>query len=338
MIKKKHMLIFILTVAVAVTLLLGGNAIAKRNMEFVAIATGGTGGVYYPLGGALAQIISNKVEGVSASAQSGNASVANSNLIAKGAVETGFVQNNVCDQAYNGTGPWKGRALKNLRVISSLYPETIQILARKESNIKTIPDCKNKKVAVGDRGSGTEIDTRNILKYHGMNYDDIQEIFVDYSVAAQRIKDDQADMLFKTAGYPTSAIIDMTMTKDINFVSLTDEAIAAIIKEYPFYVATTIPANTYKGQDYPVKTISMMALWVTNAETSEELVYNMTKALYEKTALLYRKNKEKESGADILAKVHNQGKQITLETALEGVTTPLHPGAEKFYREVGLIK
>ena len=334
---EKKMLSLVTAGIFVATVAFGSTAFARK-MEFVAIATGGTGGVYYPLGGALAQVVSNKVDGVSASAQSGNASVANCNLVSKNDVETALVQNNVSDQAYKGEGPWKGRALKNLRAISSLYPETIQILARAETGIRTIPDCKGKKIAVGDRGSGTEIDTRNILKFHDMTYKDIKAIYVDYSVAAQRIKDDQADMLFKTAGFPTSAIIDMTMTKDLNFVALTDSAIAKLCKQFPFYTPMTIPAGTYKGQDYDVKTISMMAIWVTNEQASEELVYKMTKALYDKTALLYRKNKDQESGADILAKVHTQGKNVTLDTALVGITIPLHPGAEKYYKEVGLIK
>lgn len=335
--KKHRKLLIVLTLVTSISLLFGGPAVAKK-VEFVAIVTGGTGGVYYPLGGALAQVISNKIPDVSASAQSGNASVANCNIVAKGDAETAFVQNNVADSAYNGTGPWEGRPLKNLRAIASLYPETIQIVARAETGIKTIADVKGKRIAVGDKGSGTEFDTKNILASHGITYDMITPDYVDYDVAASRLKDDQDDMLFKTAGFPASAIIDLTMSKKTNFVSLAPEAVKKLTEKFPFYVAMTIPANTYKGQTEPVQTIAMMAIWVTHDKVSEELVYEMTKVLYEKTPLLYRKGKEKMSGAEILAQVHQQGKDITLDTALAGITIPFHAGAEKYYKEKGLMK
>ena len=335
--KKSKVLVLMLALVLSLSLLFGGSADARK-VDFVAIVTGGTGGVYYPLGGALAQIISNKVANVSASAQSGNASVANCNIVAKEDAETAFVQNNVADSAYNGIGPWKGRALKNLRAIASLYPETIQIVARAETGIKTIADIKGKRIAVGDKGSGTEFDTRNILTSHGITYDMIKPDYVDYSVAASRLKDDQDDMLFKTAGFPTSAIIDLTMSKKTNFVSLSPEAVKKLTAKFPFYVSMIIPANTYKGQTEPVQTIAMMAMWITHEKVSEELVYEMTKVLYEKTPLLYRAKKDLESGAEILAKVHQQGKNVTLDSALDGITIPFHVGAEKYYKEKGLMK
>lgn len=333
---KKSSVVWILAMMLTLTLASGGSSLAKQ-MTFLSIATGGTGGVYYPIGGALAQAISNKVEGVSATAQSGNASVSNCNLVARGDAETAFVQNNVADEAFNGRGSFQGRPLKNLRVIAALFPETIQIVARKASNIRTIADVKNKIVAVGDKGSGTEVDTRNILSVHNLSYNDIKPLYVDYSVAAQRLQDDQGDLLFKTAGFPTSAIIELMTGKECNFVQLDPEATKSLCAKFPFYVPITIPANTYKGQTEPVNTVAMMALWVTSSEVSEEMVYKITKALWSKDPLVYG-GKSQESGADILAKVHEQGKNITLQTALSGVTIPLHPGAEKFYKEIGLKK
>jgi len=334
--KKSRALFWIFAIMFTLTLASGGSSMAKQ-MTFLAIATGGTGGVYYPIGGALAQAISNKVEGVSATAQSGNASVSNCNLVARGDAETAFVQNNIADEAYNGRGSFEGRPLKSLRVIAALFPETIQIVARKESNIKTMADVKGKIVAVGDKGSGTEVDTRNILSVHNLTYNDIKPLYVDYSVAAQRLQDDQGDMLFKTAGYPTSAIIELMTGKECNFVSIDPEALKKLCAKFPFYVPITIPANTYKGQSAPVNTVAMMALWVTSSDVDAELVYKITKALWSKDALVYG-GKSQESGADILAKVHDQGKNITLQTALSGVTIPLHPGAEKYYKEIGVKK
>ena len=334
--KNSRALFWVVAILFTLTLAFTGSSAAKQ-MTFLAIATGGTGGVYYPIGGALAQAISNKVEGVSATAQSGNASVSNCNLVARGDVETAFVQNNVADEAYNGKGSFQGRPLQKLRVIAALFPETIQIVARKESNIKTMADVKGKIVAVGDKGSGTEVDTRNILWAYNYTYDDIKPLYVDYSVAAQRLQDDQGDLLFKTAGYPTSAIIELMTGKACNFVTLDPAAVKKLCAKFPFYVPMTIPANTYKGQTEPVNTVAMMALWVTSSDVDEGMIYKITKALWSKDPLVYG-GKSQESAADILAKVHEQGKNITLKTALEGVTIPLHPGAEKYYKEAGLIK
>ncbi len=334
--KHTKFVVMALTAVLLVPLLSAGASAADK--RFVAIATGGTGGVYYPLGGALAQIISNKVPNVAATAQSGNASAANVNLISRKEVETAFVQNNVAHQAYHGQGKYKGRTIKNIRAIASLYPEFIQIVASKESGIKYVTDFKGKVIGVGDRGSGTEIDASNILTAHGLTYKDIKPDFVGFSVGAQRIKDNQDHAVFITAGVPTAAVIDMTTSKPCNLVSLTPEAVQQLTTDFPYYVGKKIPAGTYSGQTEDVQGIAMMALWVVGEEVSEDLVYEMTKALWTKTPLLHRKKKEELSGAEILAKVHSQGKSITLDTALDGVTIPLHPGAEKFYKEAGLIK
>ena len=333
---KRNWMLWMFAAIITLTFAVASGVTAKQ-MTFLAISTGGTGGVYYPIGGALAQAISNKVEGVSATAQSGNASVSNCNLVARGDAETAFVQNNVADEAYKGEGSFAGRPLKNLRVIAALFPETIQLVARKDAKIKTVTDAKGKIIAVGDKGSGTEVDTRNILSVHDLTYNDIKALYVDYSVAAQRLQDDQGDMLFKTAGYPTSAIIELMTGKDCNFVSLEPAAIKRLCEKWPFYVPMTIPANTYKGQTEPVNTVAMMALWVTSSDVPDDLIYKITKALWSKDPLVYG-GKSQESGAEILAKVHDQGKNITLENALKGITIPLHAGAEKYYKEAGVVK
>lgn len=325
---KKLGLHWIAPVIAVLALAVAGGAFAAGETKFLAIATGGTGGTYYPLGGALAQVLSERA-GISATAQSGNASVANCNLIARGDVETAFVQNNVADDAYNGRGAFNGRPLANLRVLAALYPETVQVVARKVANVKNLKDAKGKIIAVGDKGSGTEVDTRNILELHGLTYNDIKPLYVNFSVAAQRLQDDQGDVLFTTAGVPTSSIIELMTGKECNFVNLDAEAVKQLCAKFPFYVPMTIPAGTYKGQTEPVNTVAMMALWITNDKMDNDLAYRITKALW-------AKGDKGDSGADALAKIHDQGKNIRLETALKGVTIPLHPGAEKFYKEAGV--
>lgn len=327
----KRELARIVLVSAVLLLLIGDRARAAESPIPLAISTGGTGGTYYPLGATLAQAISEKGEGISATAQSGNASVANCNLIARGDVETAFVQNNIADDAYNGRGAFEGHAVTNLRAIAALYPETVQVVARKAANVKNLSEAKGKIIAVGDKGSGTEIDTRNILLLHNLSYGDIKPLYVGFSVASQRLQDNQGDVLFTTAGYPTSSIIELTTGKECNFVNLDPEAVKKLCGKFPFYVPITIPANTYNGQTEPVNSVATMALWVTRSNLDDDVVYKIAKALW-------AKGNKGESGADVLARIHDQGKNIKLESALNGVTIPLHPGAEKFYREMGLIK
>jgi len=320
-----------ISVVSALIFLIAGGVIEAGNLKSLSISTGGTGGTYYPLGAALAKAISETGDGISATAQSGNASVANCNLLARGDVETAFVQNNVADDAYNGRGVFEGHAVSDLRVIAALYPETVQVVARKAANVRILTEAKGKIIAVGDKGSGTEVDTRNILFLHNLSYDDIRPLYVSFSVAAQRLHDNQGDVLFTTAGYPTSSIMELMAGKECNFVSLDSEAVKKLCAKFPFYVPITIPGNTYNGQTEPVNSVATMALWLTYSGLDEDMVYRVTKALW-------AKGTKGESGADVLARIHDQGKNIRLETALNGVTIPLHPGAETFYREAGLIK
>lgn len=313
-----------------------GSALAQKK-RFFGIATGGIGGVYYPLGGALAQSLTNKIPDMIVTAQTGNASVANVNLIARGEVESGIAQNNVALAAFRGDKEsWKTPQVKDLRAIASLYPETVHMVALKKSGIKTMYDFKGKRIIVGDKGSGTDFDSRRILEGIGLTYKDIQPIYVYYAAAVQRMQDEQADVVFWTAGVPISCIIEIATTKDVVFISFPDKAIKKIQAKYPYYAKVSMPANSYPKQPQPVSTIAMMALWVTRTEVNEQDIYDVTYNLWEKTPLIYRKKKEKASGAEVMAKVHEQGKNVRLENALLGVTVPLHKGALKYYKEKGI--
>ena len=341
MLKKKNVVLFIVLFVAMSMVLISPAAAAKKS--FFAIATGGTGGTYYPLGGVLAQALSNKLPNVIVTAQSGNASVANCNLIRSHQIESAFVQNNVAYYAYNGVEQFDGKPVKNLRAIASLYPETIQIIAREGAGIKCAEDMKGKKLVPGDRGSGTEVDCLAVLTGLGLTYKDFDNVdWLGFSGAGQRLKDRQADVAFITAGWPTAAITELATTSDITLVPLKDKTIAKIIKAHPFYAKVVIPAGTYKGVDKDTPTITTMAQWVVDAAVPEEMVYELTKALWDKGAFVLRKKGGKAaaapSGAEIMAKAHAKGKDVTLNTALDGVAIPLHPGAKKFYREKGLIK
>ena len=322
MLRNKKNLILVLIIIMVMGIISMGFA-AER--QFVAIATGGTGGTYYPLGGALAQMISNNVEGVIVTAQSGNASVANCNLISRGQIETAFSQANTTYWCYSATGILVGtQPITNLRGIASLYPETIHIVATKASGIKTIEDLKGKKVGVGAPNSGTAADAEIILNAHGITFDDIKADFLSFNEVAQRLIDGQIDAGFTTAGFPTSSIINIATKRNIVLIPISAEKIKELTEAIPYYGATVIPGGLYKGVDEDVPALATPALWICDAKLSPTLVYKMTKALWEHR--------------DVLEKVHSQGKNITLETAIDGIGIPLHPGAELYYKEVGLIK
>ena len=321
--KKRAFLV--VSIVLALTLVLAGTSIAQQKKFFV-ISTGGTGGTYYPLGGILAQALSQAVPEVVVTSQAGNASVANCNLIRDKQVESAFVQSNVAYNAYNGLEQFKDKPAKNLRFIASLYPETIQIVARADSKIRTVKDIKGKRLVPGDRGSGTEVDTLNILGAYGYTYKDFSSVdWLSFSGGAQRLQDKQADVTFTTAGWPTAAITELAISTNIVLVPIDEAKIKDITKKYPFYSRIIIPKATYKGQEKDVPTITTMAQWVVGAEVPDEVVYKLTKALWE-------------NGAKKMAEAHSQGKNVQPKTALAGMGIPLHPGAEKFYKEAGLIK
>jgi TRAP transporter TAXI family solute receptor len=334
-------LLVILMLVLAASLVAAPSCMAAK--QFFAIATGGTGGTYYPLGGVLAQALTTKVPDVIVTAQSGNASTANLNLIRSHSIESAFVQNNTAYQAYNGTDQFEGNPVKNVRGIASLYPEVIQIVVRKEAGIKTIQDLKGKSVIPGDRGSGTAVDAENILKQAGMSFDDFGSLdWLSFAGISQRMQDNQADVGFITAGIPTSSVMELVSSTPVTLLSLDDALIKKITAAYPFYAKVTIPADTYAGQTAPVDTVAVMAQWVCDADVSEELIYTLTKALWEPGFHVLRKKdgqpEPAPAGAEIMAQAHAKGKDVTLATALSGMAIPLHPGAERYYREKGLIK
>lgn len=311
--------------------------------RFFAIATGGTGGTYYPLGGVLAQALTTKVKDVIITAQSGNASTANLNLIRSNSIESAFVQNNTAYQAYHGADHFKNRPVKNVRGIASLYPEVVQIVTRKAAGISSVYDLKGKSVIPGDRGSGTAVDASNVVTTAGMSFNDFGDLdWLSFAGISQRMQDNQADAGFITAGIPTSSVMELVSSTPIKILSLDNRLIQKIIKVYPFYAKVVIPAETYANQTKPVTTVAVMAQWVCSAEMDEDLIYTLTKELWEPGFHVLRRKNGKPApsaaGSDIMAKAHAKGKDVTLATALDGMAIPLHPGAARYYREKGMIK
>ena len=299
-------------------------ATASSAATYLSIATGGTSGTYYAVGGALASVVT-KGGKIQCTAETGNASVANANLIATKGIEIAFVQNDITHWAYNGELMFQGKPLKNIRTVASLYPENVQVVVAKDAGIKNISDLKGKRVGVGAPGSGVEGDVQAIFKLAGLTYKDLKKAdFLDFAAVTSRFKDNQIDAGFVVAGFPTASIMDLTTTKDVDLLNFDDAFLAKLHKAYPFFVPSTIPAKTYKGIDKDTKTPAVMAILITNDSVPADQIYDFLTAMFDNLK-------------DIAA-VHAKGKEITLKGALDGLTAPLHPGAEKFYKEKGLIK
>ncbi len=291
--------------------------------ERLTMGTGGTAGVYYPLGGAMAQLITNKNPTIDVSAQSTGATGENLRLTEVRDIDHAIVQNDLTHAAFNGLAPFNSK-LGNLRAIARLYPEYLHVVATTESGIKSVGDFKDKRVSVGARGSGNEANCRQIFDFYGLNYDNIKPIFLPYGETADMFKDRQIDAFVFTIGTPNPAIQDITTMQTIQFVPVDGKERDAIVAKFPYFAKDAIPAKSYKGQTEPVETISVQAMLIVNQELSDDTVYAITKTLFE--------------NLPELKVAHHKAAEFDLKRALDGVTIPVHPGAERYYREQGVIK
>ncbi|MHB8916377.1 MAG: TAXI family TRAP transporter solute-binding subunit [Desulfocucumaceae bacterium] len=290
------------------------------------LATGTTSGVYYVLGNGMAQMWNSKVAGVRATAQATEASVQNMNLLQKKEADVGFSMNQVVGNAYEGKDKFQGRANKDLRVMTGLYPNIVQIVVPAKANIKSIKDFEGKRFVPGAAGSGTEVSCREIFALYGLDYMNKKNLkgdFVGFTEAVELIKNGQSDGAFISAGVPNSAIMDLSNSASVKLLSLEKDMVDKICKEMPWYYPTVIKANTYKGQTEDVLTVSQGNLLVTRADLPDDLVYQLTKAIYDN---------QKD-----LVNSHSAAKDINKENALKGLMgVPVHPGAAKYFKEIGL--
>nr|WP_235633442.1 TAXI family TRAP transporter solute-binding subunit [Aquibium oceanicum] len=318
--------------------LVAGSSVQAQEPQFFRIGTGGTAGTYYPIGGLIANAISNPpgsrpcedggscgVPGLIATALSANGSVANVNAIAGGTLESGFSQSDVATWAQTGTGIWQDReAVTKLRAIANLYPETIHLVASAESGIKSVADLAGKRVSLDEPGSGTLVDARIILEAYGLSEDDVEAAFLKPDQAAERMRDGAMDAFFFVGGFPAGAIAELASQEDITLVPISGSEAEGVIGKYTFFAENTVPGGTYEGVDEDTTTLSVGAQWITSADQPDDLIYNVTAALWN------------DNTRKLLDAGHQKGKQITLETALDGVGIPLHPGAARFYEEKGM--
>lgn len=291
--------------------------------QFINILTAGTGGIYYPLGGALSNIFAAKIPGTRPSVQATKGSVENLNILQQGRGEIAFTLGDTLALAWAGSedAGFKSK-LDKLRGIAAIYPNYIQIVASKESGIKTLTDLKGKRVSVGAAKSGTELNARKLLAAAGITYKDLAKVeYLPFEESVDLMRNRQLDATLQSAGLGVPALRNFANAFSVIVVEV---PAAAVAKAGAPYTKGVIPKDTYKGQDADVQTATIPNYLVTRADLPVDLIYNMTKAVFESTAEL--------------AAAHSAAAGINLQRALDGMPVTLHPGAAKYFKEKGLVK
>ena len=325
----------------AAAVLIAGTAMAQ-SPTFFRIGTGGAGGTYFPIGGTIANGISAPpgarpcdkggqcgVPGLIAIAQSTTASVFNNAAVQNGELEAGLAAADVTRSMYLGEGKFEGKAHPNLRIIANLYPEDLHLVMPKGATVNNLGDLANKRVGIAQAGSGTQVAVLQMLEAWGVTRDNMDEAELNNSQSAERLADGQIDAYFYAAGWPVAAMVQLASTKGMSLHSFSEADLAKINEIIPAYIPSKIPAGVYEGVDYDVSTPAVSALLVVSSDLSDDLVYGITSALWN------------DNTRKLLDNGHAKGKQITPDTALDGIAAldvPLHPGAERFYKEAGLLE
>lgn len=313
----KKFLFICLALLLTFSLVLSGCGGSTTTLK---MATGGTTGTYYAYSGAVSQILASKIKNLSFDVQSTGASKANIYLVADKEADIAIVQNDVMYYANQGIDLFNGDKVTGFSAMAGVYAEVVQIVSK--SNISSIEDLKGKRVSVGDIGSGCEFNARQILEAYGMTFDDIVLNNLSFNDSATALKDEKIDAFFCVAGAPTTAVVELATSNDINLLNVDDEHAAALIAKYPFYTKYAIPAKTYKGVDSAAQTVAVVATYIVSDDLDDDLVYKMTKALFE--------NKSEITSA------HPKGGELDPAYSVSGISIPIHPGAEKYYKEIGV--
>lgn len=295
----------------------GGLATLQRLL----MVTGGDAGTYYALGGVLANVLTESVNNLEITATTSGASAANARSLNNGEAELAILQNDVLGYAYEGIDSMaEDGAMPKLRAIAGMYPEVIQLVALKSSNINTIADLKGKKVCVGDAGSGSEVNAKQILEAAGLSYDDFDVQYLSFSDASTAMQNGTVDAAFATSALPNTAIVELANTTEIVVVPIDGATADALIEAHPFYARTTIGADVYDAQE--AESVAIIATLACTEDLDEEVVYQITKAMFEQK--------------DALAASHARGNDLDINKVADGITIPFHPGAIRYYQEQGI--
>lgn len=313
--------------ALVTTLVISEPALAQQR-RLVTIASGWVVGVYYPLAGAMSRIAYNAKDlNIRATVEASGASVANAQLIGAGDADFALLQNDIAFYAFNGStlAAFKGKPVKNMGGIFTIYPELVHIVATHASGIKSMRDVRGKRVVLGPQGSGTEQNALQTLEVYGIKESDLARAErIDAGAAADQLKDGRVDVAFFTTGLGSAVILDAFLSGKVVMVPIDSVPGEVLKKQYPFYTLEKIPANTYKGQEREVLTPAVMAMLVARKDLSDDLVYKFTKAIFDNLPQFHS--------------AHAAAKNLTLPTAQNGMPVPLHAGAERFYREKGVVR
>lgn len=307
----------------AATAALTASAAVFAAPTYINVLTGGTSGVYYPIGVAISQLY-NQIDEAKPSVQATKASVENLNLLQAGRGELAFALGDSVADAWNGVEDAGFKApLDRLRAIAGTYSNYIQVVASEESGIKTLEDLKGKRISVGAPKSGTELNARAIFAAAGLSYDDMRRVeFLPYAESVELIKNRQLDATLQSSGLGMAAIRDLASTMPVTFVAIPEEVVQKI--NNPAYQPGVIPAGTYDGQEEDIPTVAITNILVSHDKVPEDIAYQMTKLIFD--------------NLDALGNAHAAAKAIKLETAAGNLPIPLHPGAERFYREAGVLE
>ncbi|SET07410.1 hypothetical protein SAMN05660297_01311 [Natronincola peptidivorans] len=327
--KKKGMLLTVALVLIVSLVLVGcggGGETAGGGTQELLFATGGTAGTYYPLGGAIASVWNENIEGINVTIQPSGASVENLRLLDSRDADIVMAMNNIAEDAWNGVGSFDGQEVQGFKAVGVVYPEIIQGVGLVDAGVLTIQDQVGKTVAGGPPGSGTAATTPHIFAAYGLGDGDMTVVNDTFGDAVDKMKDGHLDAAWNVIAAPGAAIVDLLTTREVAFLEIQGAELEALQAEFPLVAPWVIPAGTYnyRGTDYPdIHTIALQAVLYVRDDMDEDVVYNLAKIMYEKN--------------DDIARSHATGSQILLENALNGVTTEFHPGAIKYLEEQGMM-
>lgn len=302
----------------------GGEGGEGGQTQYLSIVSGGQQGLYYPSAIQFSNIINEALPNVKINVETSGGSVANARLLGQGEADMATMQNDIAYYATRGEGMFEA-PIGNLRGLTAMYPEVVQIVARRDSGIKSIADLNGRKVSLGAPGSGTEMNALQILEVYGLTPGDLGLAErLKNTEASDKMKDGHIEAAFFTYGLDAPVIMDMAVTTDIIVVGLEPDKIDQLTQKYPYYTPDEVPAGTYDGHDLTAPTVSVMAWLVAAAELHDKEAYEITRVLYDSLETLHGP-----ASPDRL-------KAMTLETALDGLSIELHPGAARFYQEKGI--
>lgn len=322
MLRRKEYLLILLIVVVSMVV---STAVMASDPSMISVSTGGTGGTYYPLGTAIANTMQEYLD-FYATAESTGGSVENARYLSSGETDVAFVESIVADWAYNADNMFKeDQPAENIRGFLSLYPNVMQTIVKKGSGIDGYADLKGKRVAVGVAGGSTPFNMEVVLEAYGVGWDEIQPEYLGYTQSMDLLKDDRVDAVLVDAAPPNASIMDIEAMHDIKILEIEEDKIEKINEKYPFFSPpVVIPGGTYSSIEEDITSTGSVACLFTRAELSEEFVYNMLKTIFEHR--------------DEIVSKHEAGKSIQLESALNAISVPMHPGALKYYKEKGIVE